>query len=154
MAQKTAWNAAALTEADINLHLMGEGGAWTSWTPTITQSVNVTFTNTRSRFARYGRTIVATVNLAVTGTGTAGNIVTISLPVTAAASATIGGSGVLIDSSASLNYGGLVELSSTTAFAFIPSATNGVNYLGVTGFTAALASGDIIRAIVTYEAAS
>jgi len=155
MAQKTAWNAAALTEADINLYLMGEGGAWTSWTPTVTQSGSVTVTNTRSRFARYGRTIIATFNLSVTGTGTASNSVSVSLPVTAAASGIASGTGALTDASASITYLAVTWIGSTTAINLFGTSTDGAGVaLGSAIFTAALASGDTLQATLVYEAAS
>jgi hypothetical protein len=156
MAQKTAWDGASLTEADINLYLMGEGGAWTTWTPTVTQSGSVTVTNTRSRFARYGRTIHWTMDLSVTGSGTGGNAIEVSLPVAAAASAgVIGGTGLLTDSSTSDVFPFIIDPSTTTTVQLkSTSSSSGSGLLGVAVFTAALASGDIIRASGTYEAAS
>ena len=151
MAQKTAWNAAALTEADINLYLMGEGGAWQSWTPTVTQGVNVTVTNTRSRFARYGRTIHVTCDLAVTGTGTTATAIIVSLPTNAAASTPAVGSGLVFDTSASVNYSGFSLLASTTTVGFLPDGV--IDYIGATP-SFALASGDSIRFGITYEAAA
>ena len=155
MAQKTAWNAAALTEADINLYLMGEGGAWQSWTPTCTQSGAVTVTNTRSRFARYGRTIVCNWSLSVTGTGTASNSVVVSLPVTAAAAGMVVGSGYVFDASAGLLYPALANINTTTALTFLTTSTDSASFqLGVVNFTAALAAGDALIGTATYEAAS
>ena len=84
MAQKTSWNGAALTESDINTYLSGEGGAWTTWTPTLTQSGTVTATVTSAVYGRWGRLIVGQFRLSVTGTGTGSNAVTVSLPVTSA----------------------------------------------------------------------
>ena len=157
MAQKTSWNAAALTESDINTYLMGEGGAWTSWTPTVTQSGSVTVTNTRSRYARYGRTIHFSLSLSVTGSGTSTNAVLVSTPVTAAASTLVIGTGWINDTSASTYYGGVAYLASTTTIALLPSATNANGVaLGQTGagFSAGLASGDLINISGTFEAAS
>ena len=158
MAQKTFTTGEVLTAADVNTYLAGEGGAWTSWTPAVTQVGSVSVTNTRSTYARFGRLIVASLNLAVTGSGTAANSVLISLPVTAA-SATAGaiGSGVIKDSSASnARYGGVALLSTTTSFLLI-STNGGVaspGALGSVDFTAGLASGDDITAMIIYEAAT
>ena len=152
MAQKT-FISEILTASDVNTFLMGEGGAWTSWTPVVTQGVNVTVTNTRSRFARYGRTIHFQTRLAVTGTGTAANVISITLPATAASSNVGAGGGNIVDLGASTYHVGEVEFTSTTAFSLIP-AVGGVNYLGAVGFTAALAAGDTITVSGTYEAAS
>jgi len=157
MAQKTAWDGATLTEADILLYLSGEGGAWSSWSPSVTQSGSVTVTNTRSTYARYGRTIHGQLSVSVTGTGTGANSITISLPVTAAASNVVIGQGTLKDASASnARFGGIAQLTSTTLMVLISTnvsvATPGA--LGSVDFTAGLASGDDIFVSFTYEAAS
>lgn len=158
MAQKTSWTGAALTQSDINTYLMGEGGAWTSWTPAVVQSGSVTTTNTRSRYGRWGRLIVLTTQLAVTSSGTGTNVVTISLPVTAATSSGIQiGAGAIIDTSAGTEYRGVPYLASTTTLALRATATDGGAVgLGATGstFTAGLASGDSIEVSMIYEAAS
>jgi hypothetical protein len=155
MGQKTSWSGAALTEADINLYLSGEGGAWTSWTPAIVQSGSVTCTVTRAKYARYGRTIHFMYQLAVTGSGTGSNAITVSLPVTAAASGFVIGGGSLFDTSSSNIYQFLLYGSSTAVCQLWTSSTDGTGVaLGQSVFTAALASGDSINASGTYEAAS
>jgi len=155
MAQKTAWTGATLTESDINTYLMGEGGAWTTWTPTVTQLGAVSVTVTSAVYGRWGRMIVGHLRLSVTGTGTASNAVTVSLPVTSARTAVPVGSGGVYDLSAVLNYTGHVSLNTTTTFQFEPQGLGvSPNPIGVAGFTAALAAGDIIQAFFTYEAAS
>lgn len=137
---------------------MGSAGAWTSWTPTVTQSGSVTCTNTRSRYSRYGRTIHFSIDLIVTGSGTGNNAITISLPVTAAAAACVtGGSGTLYDASVPATYPFVAGPSTTSAFQLIDSATaSNTPQLGLTGssMSAALATNDIIRCSCTYEAAS
>ena len=151
MAQKT-FTSAMLTSADVNLYLAGEGGAWQSWSPVVTQSVNVTVTNTRSRFARWGRLIIATADLTVTGTGTASNAVTLSLPVTSAATGPSAGNGSLFDNSANLNYNGAPFLNTTTTVSLL--SDGGAQFLGLSIFTAALAVNDIIRFAFIYESAA
>jgi hypothetical protein len=155
MAQKTAWNGAALTESDINTYLSGEGGAWTTWTPTLTQSGTVTATVTSAVYGRWGRLIVGQFRLSVTGTGTSSNTVTVSLPVTSARSGVSVGSGGIYDVSAALNYTSNVSLNTTTTLVFEPHG-GGVSAspLGLVVFTAALASGDIVQGFFMYEAAS
>ena len=156
MAQKT-FVSEQLTSADVNLFLAGEGGAHTSWSPTVTQGVNVTVTNTRSTFARYGRTIHFSTVLTVTGSGTAGQFVNLSLP-TAGASGSArfaAGSGHIRDVSATTNYPGLPYLVSTTVLRLVASTvTSNDSYLGATAFTAGLAVGDVIDITGTYEAAA
>jgi hypothetical protein len=155
MAQKTAWDAATLTESDINTYLMGEGGAWTSWTPTVTQSGSVTVTNTRSRYARYGRTIHFSAQLVVTGSGTSSTAISISLPVTAASADTTIGTGVFIDASTGNYYPAILYASTTTAFQLWDSTVSStVLVVGNANFSGALASGDVFRVSGTYEAAS
>lgn len=150
MAQKTAWDAAALTESDINTYLMGEGGAWTSWTPAVTQSGSVTVTNTRSRYGRWGRMIVATFDLSVTGSGTTSNNITVSLPVTAAAAGAGGGAGLILDSG-NTYYVGFWDLATTTTIVLYTDSN--ANPAG-TNPAFALASGDGLSGTITYEAAS
>jgi hypothetical protein len=128
-------------------------GALTSYTPTLTQSGAVTCTVTAATYIRVGRTIIGTVKLDVTGTGTAANTVTVSLPVTARTiSSEAIGSFAIRDSSASLWYAGTAVGFSTTSVAGV---VNGVaNPLGSSSFTAALASGDIVTVQFQYEAAA
>lgn len=157
MAQITFVDGDYPTAADLNTYCAGEGGAWTSWTPTITQSGSVAFTNTGSRYARYGRTIHASFYMTVTGSGTGANNIVISLPVTAAAGFCAFGVGVLFDTSATTSSTFVVVNTSTTQFSLAATAlsvASSAPYLGSWGFTAGLAAGDIIRGGLTYEAAS
>ena len=156
MAQKTAWTGAVLTESDINTYLMHEGGAWSTYTPTLTQSATPTKTVTIGRYARIGRTIVGTVSLAVTSSGTAANAVLVGLPVASIAYAVNGsalGVGTIFDTSASSFYtGALIYVSTTTAAIY---GGGGVaSALGITQFTAAIASGDVVTYNFCYEAAT
>lgn len=160
MAQKTSWNGAPLTESDINTYLMGEGGAWTSWTPTVTQSGSVTVTVTSAAFARYGRTILFRAHLSVTGSGTASNAIVLSLPVAASASYVlnhpINGSALLVDQSTSQWDLAIPVRATSTSTVYLVSVGSAVNtYLGNDGnFAAGLASGDTIWYAGSYEAAS
>ena len=145
------------TAASVKARLdMLDIGGWTSWTPTVTQSGSVTVTNTRSRYARYGRTIHAIVDVTVTGSGTGANNVVLSLPVTAADVFAGFGSGRLYDVSATSSYPFVVELVTTTTARFATAVeVAGVSpWLGGASFVAGLASGDLIRCGFTYEAAS
>jgi hypothetical protein len=157
MAQKTAWNGATLTESDINTYLMGEGGAWRTWTPTLQQAGVVTATVNHAVFGRWGRLIIASFRLTVTGAGTANTAVQVSLPATAARSQGTLGTGAIFDSSAALSYTGNAVLVSTTGLQFEGHGVGvSPNTLGSTGsgFTAALAVNDVVVATMTYEAAS
>lgn len=134
-----------------------QNGAWTAWTPTLQQAGVVSATVTHAVYARWGRLIIVNFRLSVTGTGAATNAVQVSLPVTSARATSIIGTGVVYDASVGLSYTGNVALTSTTALQF-EGQGQGVSpsTLGATGsaFTAALATGDVISASLTYEAAS
>lgn len=127
--------------------------AWTSWTPTLTQSGAVTKTATYAKYQRVGRFIVAQIDLACTGAGTAANRVIVGTPVTAAASGFVVGSGYIYDTSANLFYIGVAVMLSTTTLALMGTGAV-ADYLGAAGFTAALAAGDLVRLSVTFEAAT
>ena len=150
-------------ETDTDLYYAYNGGwvrfgaltGWTSYTPTLTQSSAVTKTVNYAKYEKVGRMVSVVITLSVTGTGTASNAVTISLPFTATSSTGFG-NGYIYDSSAGLVYPGIVEFSTTTTAAFYPASATagGGSYLGATTFTAALASGDIIKLGCTYETTS
>lgn len=171
MPRKTFVSGDVLTAADMNLLAQdGEilnsslntatgqvGGAWASYTPTLTQSGTVTCTVDRAVWTRIGKTIHFMVALTVTGTGTANNAVTVSLPATAATSLrSIPGSGYIGDVSVTTNHPGFAFLQTTTTVVLFNSftTTSSLQYaLGGTGsgFTAALASGDVVQISGTYE---
>lgn len=131
-------------------------GAWPSWTPTVQQGVGVTVAVVHATWSRSGRDVKGSFRLSVTGTGTAGQAVGVSLPVNAARTLGSIGAGGIFDTSAGLQYSGTCELNSS-ASQFVFSAHGlGVSPtpLGSAGFTAALAAGDIVAGSFAYEAAS
>lgn len=126
--------------------------AWTPYTPTLTQGVTVTKTVTSARYIRVGRWISAQVFLAVTGAGTAGTGIQIGLPVQAAVAATFG-SGYLLDASAGSFFAGIAYPSTGLVSGLLIGNGTGLgNIAGIAGFTAALASGDVISMNFNYEA--
>ena len=157
MAEKTSWSGAALAETDINTYLRHTGGAFNTWTPTVTQGSSVAATVNHATYWRAGRLIVAKFSLSITGTGTAATDVLISLPVTAA-SGTTGirvGDFAMGDASTGFSWFASPYIASTSAMALqrrVDGAAAG--FLGTSGFTAALASGDNLVGLVIYEAAS
>jgi hypothetical protein len=157
MAQKTSWTAATATESDINTYLMHEGGAWTSWTPVVTQSNTPTLSNTRSRYGRAGRFIYGDAIVTLSSAGTAANAVVITVPVQMSSTNnnSVIGEGWITDTSAGFNYYGILARNTATTCVFI-RRTDGAAAaaLGASGFTAALASGDIITMQFKYEANS
>lgn len=129
------------------------GAAWETWTPTVTQSATVTCTNTLSRYGRIQKIIFATTYLTVTGAGTAGNNVLVSLPVNVQTfSGQIIGTGFVYDASATTVYNvtAYPASSSTVNLMYTPNLTGG-------GFgsnpAVTLAVNDQIRLMFTYEAA-
>lgn len=151
MAQKTAWDGAALTESDINTYLMHEGGAWTSYTPTLTQSATVASSWSWSRYARFGRLIIWAFGGSATAAGTTANAVLLSLPVTAAASVNIViGHGSINDVGTS-SYTGSWKMSGTTQIGLVRDGST--NFVGVSPLFA-LANLDTLEGFVIYEAAS
>lgn len=152
---------------DTNTETVYSGSAWSTigpvhgalatWTPSVTQSGSVAVTVTLATYMRIGRLVFVSVYLSVTGTGTGANTVTIgNLPFTGRPAQASIGTGRIEDSSASLVYHGVLTMNSTTTFAlfntsgaFAPNA-----FLGGSGFTAALASGDVITFSGWYEAAA
>lgn len=124
--------------------------AWTSYTPTLTQSATVTKTVTYAKYQRIGRTIHVAVSLAITGAGTTGNAILAGLPVTAAALAGVTGVFRYFDAG-NTNYAGATVGASTTTVQFYVSE-NG-NAMGVNPAFGA-ANTDVLQFYVTYEAAT
>ena len=99
------WNA---NVRDNSLEFAPLFAAWTAYTPQIDQGVttNIAKTVTYSRYLKIGRLAIIQARLDVTGTGTAGSSVTISLPsaFTFVASSGSFGFGKIFDSSAVAAY--------------------------------------------------
>jgi hypothetical protein len=133
--------------------------AWTSYTPTLTQSGTVTKTVTRAKYNQIGKQVTVSVRLDVTGSGTSNNAVTVTLPVTATASAGAGlvpaGAAILWDNSAGAIYRQVAYLVSTTTINFLDASSTSTSQSGITGaaFALALANLDVVAFEVTYEAA-
>lgn len=130
-------------------------GALNTWTPTLTQSGALTKTVVTASYMRMGRLVECFVFLSVTSSGTGNNPITVSLPVTAAATTAGGGSGYFV--AASNFYPGICRMPSTTTMAMLDATqvTGNLN-LGQTGtaLTGALISGDSVAMKFTYVAAS
>lgn len=153
MGRKASGDYTALTGAEAGDII---SPAWTSYTPTLTQSGAVTKTVDRAKYVQIGKIVHVSVFLTVTGTGTANNGITITLPVTGVAgSGSSLGVGRVYDASANLIYRGITVATSTSVVEIqAPGSTVGGG-LGTTAtpFTAALASSDVVEFSATYEAA-
>ena len=131
-----------------------DGSAWRivrepaqSWTPVVTQSVAVTCTVTRANYHRFGSWCYASCDLAITGSGTSGNAIAVSLPVTASDASDVHGQFVIVDNTVAI-YAGSIYPSSTTAVTFVSDAQTSL--VGVAP-AFGLASGDRIRMDVSYR---
>lgn len=131
--------------------------AWVSYTPTLVQSGAVTATVTYAKYTQVGRTVTGTVHLAVTGTGTGTNQVEIGLPVAASQSAVSlpMGTGYIFDSSATAIFKGELFTQTATSVVMVATSDTTTARLGAgAGFTAALASPDVVAITFCYEAAA
>jgi len=130
------------------------GVAYTSFTPVLTQSAVVAKTITYSKYTQIGKEVHFQGLLAVTGSGTANNIITVSLPVTAATGTNRPAGGGYVFDGAN-NVPGLAILNSTTSIDFMETITKAAVFLGQTGasFAVGLTAGMTVGFDVTYEAA-
>lgn len=139
--------------------------AWTTYVPTITQSGSVTNTVAYARYLKIGRQVTFQWLITIVGTGAASNAVAVSLPVPpfntggGAGERMIVGSAQIFDTSASSYYQGLAAINGAGVSQLIFYPTNavagvGTQFLGLSQFTAALASGDVLTGTVVYESAS
>lgn len=154
MAQKTFVDGDVLTASDLNTYLSHEGGAWTTYTPTVSQgaSANIAKTTAYSSYARAGRMITWNFSLSMTASGTSGSAVTLTLPVTASSSSAVVGGGTIIDASVS-NYAGAWQGASTTTVNFLANAGGAGSSFGLSP-NVAIVSGDVLKGSITYEAVS
>lgn len=129
-------------------------GAWTTYTPTVTQVSALSTSGSQFAYCRIGgKTIVATGAITITQTGTAGNKITIGLPLPAATRYTSDqhalGSAHYLDSGTTNYQGALMWDSSTTGNIITNTAASA---LGV-GVSIATGNGDTIGYAITYEIA-
>lgn len=127
------------------------GAAWESYTPTITQGVAITKTITYAKYTQIQKLVIVNVSMPLTSAGTAGNGVSVTLPITAAASQRLGGSFQFYDVSANTSHVGVPFLLSTTSVGFITSASADSYFGGLPAVT--IANGDYLFSTIIYEAA-
>jgi hypothetical protein len=131
---------------------------YSSWTPTIGQgaTTNITKSSTKAFYMQVGKFVHGYFEVIISGTGTAGNRVNVSLPVNAKSSGfnvftPIGACNIYNASNVTV-YPGFI-LFSGDLIVSQNSYTNGSQYLGINNFGEALANGDYIGGSFTYEAA-
>lgn len=139
-----------------NWNTIAQMGAWTSYTPTLTQNnIAVAKTVNAARYQKIGRTVHFVAKLTLTANGTAGTPVRVGLPIAAFDTTDFYcGSGILFDASAAAVYRALLTKTGTNEVFLSPTNVTTADVLGVTAFSAALASGDVINITGTYEAVS
>ena len=122
---------------------------WSDYVPVITQSGTVTATATIAKYADVGNIRFIDVSLAITGSGTGSNQVTVSIPSSAASTGSIVGSGYLFDTSVGTYFPLIVETASATTVKFVSAGSGGQKSEGFLGasapFTSGLANGDTLK---------
>lgn len=145
---------ARIKAADLLAIFPGNTDAFTTYVPTLTQSATPTKNVEYAGWFKVGRWVTVSLSLAVTSAGTAANAVVIGLPSAAGTPASyrnIGG-GSIYDASANFWYTGAAIWQSASTFVIIPNAA--ATGLGASSFTAALASGDVVTATLSYQVTS
>lgn len=143
------WNGTAYTVVDYR------AAAFSTYTPTLTQSGAVTKTTTRAAYSKIGRQVTVGVNLALTGAGTGNNAILLGLPeasVAMTADIDVLGNGIYFDSGVA-TYPLVVRWRSTTTVSFQRTDATPTNVFGIDP-NFACASGDVLTATLTYEAAA
>lgn len=139
-----------------NLPISDIGGAWTSWTPTLTASTTNPTLGTGSdasgRYAQINKSVFFYATFTF-GTGAAAGTGSyqISLPITAKNALNVVGSGWLYDSSANRLETCVVRLGATTYAWCYQTATSTYQTQAAQPWT--WAQGDVITIFGTYEAA-
>jgi hypothetical protein len=149
------FTSAVHTSADVNTYLSHTGDGWNTWSPAFAQGVAVSYTAAFSSYFRAGRRIEWKYRLQFGSAGTGGVSFTATLPFAATNTYGVQGSGYFYDASSGISYPFIVIQTNTTFVAFQATSGSAVSPLiGAYDFTGAIASGDIIEAFGTYEAAS
>ena len=148
---------AATMNAEVRDPLEALTGAWNSWTPTLAQgaSTDIAKTVNYAEYIRIGKLVIGKVMLSATAAGTSGSDITITLPVTAGhISVHVPLGHAMYNDAGTVYHGAAVTSGVATSMAIRRGdvATAGSDLVG-TDPAIAVASGDIISAEFTYEAA-
>jgi hypothetical protein len=139
-----------LTAADLN-----GIGVWDSYTPVLTQAGTRTATVNYAEYVVINKLCFANIDLTCTTSGSAANIITVSLPVAANSSTTfrVYGSGSFFDDSANDVVLLTAVYNSTTTVRFLTEATTDrASGLGANP-SVALANNDVVSLNLVYETA-
>ena len=143
----TTFGTETLTANDLN----SLAGAWNSYTPTLAQgaSSNIAKTITYAKYLQFGKLVICQIYLVATGAGTAGSDITVTLPVTAARSGGMIGTGAYVDAGFTV-YAAIAVFASTTTVTLQRNESGaGIG----TDPNIAVASGDSFQCTLLYEAA-
>lgn len=117
----------------------GDGGSWTSYTPSWLQSVAITKTVTIAKYRHIGRSMKGVVFMTATSAGTASQAIVVTIPgggtiAPAWTNNAIIGQGIL--TTGAINIPIMVQLAATSGgqFMFIPANTASANFLGTGAF--------------------
>lgn len=126
---------------------------WQSYTPTLAQGATTDIAKTvnYSEYTRMGRTVHYQFRISITGTGTAGSALSLSLPFqnTITSAAPIIGDGFVYDSSAGTVITGNINATFTGFCQLVTSAGAGQSWGANPNI--AIANGDIYSGAVTYR---
>jgi hypothetical protein len=123
------------------------GATWVDYTPTLTQSATVSKTVYIARYCQIQKTVIVTIWVTCTSSGTAGQIVNLGLPIAAKDSNVLMGSGFVYDSSANFMYNLLPTAAGGTNVTFFYQ--DGNNFGASPAIT--LANNDQLRFTFIYE---
>ena len=127
------------------------GAAAETYSPIVSQPAGIAGTVNLAKYQQVQKIVHVYLKVTLTGTGTAGNVLSCTLPVSAAYTNSSCGSGGLFDVSATTMYGGWFYLLNASTVVFAGDwATNG---LWGTSPSLAVGNGDTFYATLTYEAA-
>lgn len=132
-------------------------GAWTNYTPSWTQSATISKTINRAAYQKVGRICVVSVRMIATSAGTANNVINVGLPVPAAATIGYAAGQFFFDDSGIGFYNGVAYIDNVNTVRFYWGGQSGsAPAFGQTGggFSAAIASNDMMTFTVVYETAS
>ena len=150
-----------LTAAELNTT-----GAWTSYTPTFTQSATITKTVNWAKYMQLGDLVFVNLKMTASSAGTTNNKILIGLPVNASSDNFLMGQLIYFDASVTPKYvymlrAALYESTSTVAFHVSASAaSDGDTRWGQQWFSngniqsaVVIESGDVVYCQLMYEAA-
>lgn len=124
-------------------------GVYQAYTPTIAQNGTRTTSSIAGRYMQVGKWVHCYGNATISNTGTAGQVLTVTVPVAASGGF---GHGLFYDASTTSQYPGTMIFQSGTTIGLYVTGTTGNSAVGANP-NVAVATGDALFWNVTYEAA-